>query len=105
MLDLSENSFSYLIPTKQRVSKMVTLAMICKTENSSLCLIRYCLPSANCASHLSIRNTSANIVLTEITKETNALLNFPQRTRSEEHTSELQSRQYLVCRLLLEKKK
>src|SRR5258707_11783770 len=28
-----------------------------------------------------------------------------QRLRSEEHTSELQSRQYLVCRLLLEKKK
>src|SRR3712207_8136904 len=29
----------------------------------------------------------------------------PGRGRSEEHTSELQSRQYLVCRLLLEKKK
>src|SRR2546425_8614259 len=28
-----------------------------------------------------------------------------QRTRSEEHTSELQSLAYLVCRLLLEKKK
>src|SRR3712207_7486607 len=28
-----------------------------------------------------------------------------ESTRSEEHTSELQSRQYLVCRLLLEKKK
>src|SRR5947209_12259886 len=28
-----------------------------------------------------------------------------QGRRSEEHTSELQSRQYLVCRLLLEKKK
>src|SRR3712207_7820878 len=28
-----------------------------------------------------------------------------RRPRSEEHTSELQSRQYLVCRLLLEKKK
>src|SRR3712207_7959315 len=27
------------------------------------------------------------------------------KTRSEEHTSELQSRQYLVCRLLLEKTK
>src|SRR3712207_8252531 len=27
-----------------------------------------------------------------------------RRSRSEEHTSELQSRQYLVCRLLLEKK-
>src|SRR3712207_7700390 len=34
--------------------------------------------------------------------------NAPKRRRarrSEEHTSELQSRQYLVCRLLLEKKK
>src|SRR5690349_22355351 len=30
---------------------------------------------------------------------------FPRRTRSEEHTSELQSRRDLVCRLLLEKKK
>src|SRR5581483_12410403 len=29
----------------------------------------------------------------------------PRSGRSEEHTSELQSRQYLVCRLLLEKKK
>src|SRR3712207_9500199 len=29
----------------------------------------------------------------------------PPGGRSEEHTSELQSRQYLVCRLLLEKKK
>src|SRR3712207_7973266 len=28
----------------------------------------------------------------------------PEAGRSEEHTSELQSRQYLVCRLLLEKK-
>src|SRR3712207_8598657 len=28
-----------------------------------------------------------------------------EAARSEEHTSELQSRQYLVCRLLLEKKK
>src|SRR3712207_8693759 len=28
-----------------------------------------------------------------------------KRVRSEEHTSELQSRHYLVCRLLLEKKK
>src|SRR5207253_9412465 len=30
---------------------------------------------------------------------------FPDRLRSEEHTSELQSRGHLVCRLLLEKKK
>src|SRR5258707_7863005 len=30
---------------------------------------------------------------------------YSETSRSEEHTSELQSRQYLVCRLLLEKKK
>src|SRR3712207_9265793 len=35
-------------------------------------------------------------------RQFNSLKNF---FRSEEHTSELQSRQYLVCRLLLEKKK
>src|SRR3712207_7177813 len=33
------------------------------------------------------------------------LFTWSDSTRSEEHTSELQSRQYLVCRLLLEKKK
>src|SRR3712207_8126142 len=33
------------------------------------------------------------------------LLGRREHCRSEEHTSELQSRQYLVCRLLLEKKK
>src|SRR3712207_8115704 len=33
------------------------------------------------------------------------LLGSLRAARSEEHTSELQSRQYLVCRLLLEKKK
>src|SRR3712207_7740749 len=38
-------------------------------------------------------------VLTQIASVVSAL------ERSEEHTSELQSRQYLVCRLLLEKKK
>src|SRR5437879_11214031 len=31
--------------------------------------------------------------------------NFPGRRRSEEHTSELQSPMYIVCRLLLEKRK
>src|SRR3712207_7155876 len=35
---------------------------------------------------------------------TRSVEGFPKRLRSEEHTSELQSRQYLVCRLLLEKK-
>src|SRR3712207_8268634 len=33
------------------------------------------------------------------------IIKLKHNRRSEEHTSELQSRQYLVCRLLLEKKK
>src|SRR3712207_8799099 len=40
---------------------------------------------------------------TALTNEEEHLVSV--RGRSEEHTSELQSRQYLVCRLLLEKKK
>src|SRR3712207_8864317 len=37
-------------------------------------------------------------------EELGAIQNKGKLCRSEEHTSELQSRQYLVCRLLLEKK-
>src|SRR3712207_7381097 len=41
-----------------------------------------------------------------VNQNANALIyNEQSGVRSEEHTSELQSRQYLVCRLLLEKKK
>src|SRR3712207_8044920 len=41
----------------------------------------------------------------EVNEEIAADEIVPAPARSEEHTSELQSRQYLVCRLLLEKKK
>src|SRR3712207_6951569 len=40
-----------------------------------------------------------------VAKLDRALKQTGHEVRSEEHTSELQSRQYLVCRLLLEKKK
>src|SRR3712207_8496749 len=45
------------------------------------------------------------LVLHHATYSINSLCHFfgRRRFRSEEHTSELQSRQYLVCRLLLEK--
>src|SRR5207302_5246011 len=42
----------------------------------------------------------------EVRRPTRSRTSFPRaRGRSEEHTSELQSRENLVCRLLLEKKK
>src|SRR5258707_7678884 len=67
------------------------------------------------SSFLPIRNVNrvvGTIVGSEITRRWGAE-GLPEDTieihftgsRSEEHTSELQSRQYLVCRLLLEKKK
>src|SRR5258707_7494151 len=43
---------------------------------------------------------SATVSLTAL-----SFARLARKKRSEEHTSELQSRQYLVCRLLLEKKK
>src|SRR3712207_6877049 len=45
------------------------------------------------------------IILTGVVRTGGPMQSDPALTRSEEHTSELQSRQYLVCRLLLEKKK
>src|SRR3712207_8721794 len=49
--------------------------------------------------------TSHTVVTGEGRGGSRALGGCAQPGRSEEHTSELQSRQYLVCRLLLEKKK
>src|SRR3712207_7924434 len=49
----------------------------------------------------TLGNGNPEIVTTESDKDGQHTL----ARRSEEHTSELQSRQYLVCRLLLEKKK
>src|SRR5258707_4239539 len=51
----------------------------------------WCSPTGTTASALSIRCLASTWA--------------PLKHRSEEHTSELQSRQYLVCRLLLEQKK
>src|SRR3712207_8269111 len=54
------------------------------------------------------RRTSVNVASTPYSKPMRAgtaLFATTFTRRSEEHTSELQSRQYLVCRLLLEKKK
>src|SRR3712207_7217092 len=54
-------------------------------------------------SHVADRRSVVALIGEQLERGLNDLL-APFR-RSEEHTSELQSRQYLVCRLLLEKKK
>src|SRR3712207_7119039 len=58
--------------------------------------------------HREIGGTGLEAVLNPAGRGRSALLGLEPRirhARSEEHTSELQSRQYLVCRLLLEKNK
>src|SRR3712207_8927594 len=55
--------------------------------------------SRHCPQTFVLRRTYARAFHTSSTH------NYNSGVRSEEHTSELQSRQYLVCRLLLEKNK
>src|SRR3712207_8940359 len=56
--------------------------------------------------HLTELEKKAYIIAhNKLTMNTGFDLTILEQERSEEHTSELQSRQYLVCRLLLEKKK
>src|SRR3712207_8156544 len=56
------------------------------------------------ATETALRSLANRSLVIPDTEET-AFALVPLVARSEEHTSELQSRQYLVCRLLLEKKK
>src|SRR3712207_7633643 len=69
------------------------------------------LPGSSGGHTASVRATTCNVyrlrVIVPAPKKTAVARAtvLPHNPRSEEHTSELQSRQYLVCRLLLEKKK
>src|SRR5690606_41559793 len=58
------------------------------------------LPAANAASLAATPDLNADTAV-----QLTTLTELPPPSRSEEHTSELQSRENLVCRLLLEKKK
>src|SRR3712207_7219992 len=58
-----------------------------------------------CGGVLGLRRPVLGNVLRAAARLTSLCKAHIAALRSEEHTSELQSRQYLVCRLLLEKKK
>src|SRR3712207_6909903 len=53
----------------------------------------------------AVVDTNGNVSAVLVAGDPSSNMRFVIPSRSEEHTSELQSRQYLVCRLLLEKKK
>src|SRR2546429_9507392 len=64
------------------------------------------MPTANQDTTPSLLSCSASMTRApNQTRVSHALFSDSTSSRSEEHTSELQSRLHLVCRLLLEKKK
>src|SRR5215203_6449060 len=115
----SRSAPSALKLSKRRSSEMIAVPMCPRSFVSTL------MPTAqppcngpssrSAGSWTSVKNTSSNSDPPVICRS--GLISMPDRSighrknempscfRSEEHTSELQSRQYLVCRLLLEKKK
>src|SRR5690606_40207950 len=81
-------------------------------KNSAVELVAYRWRQFACSAIFpAFANTEQNIVITAdlvgatICKQHRTILAAVLVDRSEEHTSELQSRENLVCRLLLEKKK
>src|SRR3989475_1098849 len=71
-------------------------------------MVMVSLPAPNCVSFGMMPVATDWLrasLFTEITEEPGSALASVTETRSEEHTSELQSQSNLVCRLLLEKKK
>src|SRR3712207_7251545 len=63
---------------------------------------RLAAPQATTSAQVAVQSTGT---CSEKRNRPNENIGVLLGPRSEEHTSELQSRQYLVCRLLLEKKK
>src|SRR3712207_7862680 len=92
-------------PPRSTLFPYTTLFRSCETDQlaprKALCR---CLESSGCLLHQGSKG--GRIVDSEV-RHYLPVYRHPGlgETRSEEHTSELQSRQYLVCRLLLEKKK
>src|SRR3712207_8423211 len=68
-------------------------------------LVRAWCASAQARTWATVRGWRVEGTATHSLRKRGARYLLSRRARSEEHTSELQSRQYLVCRLLLEKKK
>src|SRR3712207_7725543 len=69
------------------------------------CLHPLELPLADPAGIAILRHDRLGTVVAIVVERDVLPGRVPRLVRSEEHTSELQSRQYLVCRLLLEKNK
>src|SRR5947209_13038282 len=97
MLTLIPNSVISLLP-------LLFFLMIRRPPRSTLFPYTTLFRSCSLASRRNREQLLAPIPATRFRRIGFQPVQFDRTGRSEEHTSELQSRQYLVCRLLLEKK-
>src|SRR5258707_9077747 len=103
-----DQSAQRIVETAERTGARVVGPVPLPTRIERFTVKRSPFIDKNSQEHFEIRTHKRLIdVLDPDSKTIDTLmrLNLPAGVRSEEHTSELQSRQYLVCRLLLEKKK
>src|SRR3712207_7402499 len=97
-MSASESESTYFFFNDAATTEIYTLSLHERSSDlSTLCAIGSTWASTGCASTRPPTSSSARAPTARTCPR-------PTRSRSEEHTSELQSRQYLVCRLLLEKK-
>src|SRR3712207_7278143 len=88
-------------PPRSTLFPYTTLFRSGLVKGTHQCRIAHVFQTSCSVDTLNPKCTECAFLVTTVAVSISKTL-FP---RSEEHTSELQSRQYLVCRLLLEKKK
>src|SRR5690606_40806857 len=98
---IAEKEISYIVRFKENVN--VTKALSVRSLNSSK--VEVLVPDMNIYK-VTVAKSRVNTLkaLRSLESVKYAQEDHPVQLRSEEHTSELQSRENLVCRLLLEKK-
>src|SRR3712207_7643311 len=105
---MSSSTSGYSLPSSQVIVRLVSIVERLRIAKSALLSLKTtglysgCMPFFIATFLLSVLEA---LQFNHEKGEGPRITDLPPRTRSEEHTSELQSRQYLVCRLLLEKKK
>src|SRR5690349_23175258 len=90
-------------PPRSTLFPYTTLFRSSQLTSNGFQLSALTIPAITYEVQASTNMTNWTIIFTN-RSDTNGFLLFNDPTRSEEHTSELQSRRDLVCRLLLEKK-
>src|SRR3989442_9751390 len=96
-------------PCSSEASSRSTVLLYRRVRSDNWASVSPSSPSRNAASRLKALSTAATPPGAAFSSATDSVTDLRgikrHPRRSEEHTSELQSRPHLVCRLLLEKKK